>query len=111
MARTQDQRRSSATSRSEDADRRSPIGRLDEQAVDRRAPRIAVVGVGLIGGSIGLAARARLDAAVSGFDPDARVGDAAMARGAIATAAATIEEAVADAELAFVAAPVGVLGE
>jgi prephenate dehydrogenase len=87
------------------------VGRLDEQALDRRALRIAVVGVGLIGGSIGLAARARLDAAVSGFDPDARVGDAALARGAIATAAATIEEAVADAELAFVAAPVGVLGE
>ena len=32
--------------------------------------RIAVLGVGLIGGSIGLAARRRLDAEVAGFDPD-----------------------------------------
>jgi prephenate dehydrogenase len=32
--------------------------------------RIAVLGVGLIGGSIGLAARAKLDAEVAGFDPD-----------------------------------------
>ena len=32
--------------------------------------RIAVLGVGLIGGSIGLAARSRLDAEVAGFDPD-----------------------------------------
>src|SRR5256885_917215 len=31
--------------------------------------RLAVLGVGLIGGSIGLAARARLDAEVVGFDP------------------------------------------
>ena len=34
--------------------------------------RIAVLGVGLIGGSIGLAARRRLEAEVTGFDPDAR---------------------------------------
>ena len=33
--------------------------------------KIAVLGVGLIGGSIGLAARRRLDAEVAGFDPDA----------------------------------------
>src|SRR5215207_2355359 len=32
--------------------------------------RITVLGVGLIGGSIGLAARARLDAEIAGFDPD-----------------------------------------
>ena len=32
--------------------------------------RIAVLGVGLIGGSIGLAARRRLDAEVVGFDPE-----------------------------------------
>jgi prephenate dehydrogenase len=33
--------------------------------------KLAVLGVGLIGGSIGLAARQRLDAEVTGFDPDA----------------------------------------
>ena len=32
--------------------------------------RIAVLGVGLIGGSIGLAAKRRLGAEVRGFDPD-----------------------------------------
>ena len=32
--------------------------------------RIAVVGVGLIGGSIALAARERLGATVAGVDPD-----------------------------------------
>ena len=32
---------------------------------------VAVVGVGLIGGSVGLAARSRLGATVRGFDPRA----------------------------------------
>jgi prephenate dehydrogenase len=32
--------------------------------------RIAVLGVGLIGGSIGLAARTRAGASVRGYDPD-----------------------------------------
>ena len=31
--------------------------------------KIAILGVGLIGGSIGLAARRRLEAEVAGFDP------------------------------------------
>ena len=42
--------------------------------------RIAIVGVGLIGGSIGLAARERLGAEVAGFDPAAGVLEAALAR-------------------------------
>ena len=70
---------------------------------------VAVVGVGLIGGSIGLAARERLGARVVGFDPDADVGAAALGRGAVETVAASIAEAVADAELVFVAAPVSAL--
>ena len=49
--------------------------------------RIALVGVGLIGGSIGLAARERLGASVAGY----------------------VEEAVRDADAAFVAVPVGVI--
>jgi prephenate dehydrogenase len=71
--------------------------------------RVAVVGVGLIGGSIGLAARSRLGAHVTGFDPDRRVGEAALARGAIERTADSVEEAVDGAEIAFVAAPVGAL--
>ena len=68
--------------------------------------RVAVLGVGLIGGSIGLAARARLDAEVSGFDPDRDLLDRAAELGAIDTAASTVAEAVDGAELVFCAAPV-----
>ena len=71
--------------------------------------RAAVVGVGLIGGSIGLALRARLGADVVGFDPDAAVGAAALARGALAAVAGDLATAVAEAELVFVAAPVNAL--
>lgn len=71
---------------------------------------VAVIGVGLIGGSIGLAARERLGARVVGFDPDGDVGSAALARGAVASAASSVAEAAADADLVFVAAPVGALG-
>jgi prephenate dehydrogenase len=71
--------------------------------------RVAVIGVGLIGGSIGMAARERLGATVSGFDPDTAVLDAALALGAIDAAAGSPAEAVGQAELVFIAGPVGVL--
>ncbi len=71
--------------------------------------RIALVGVGLIGGSIGLAARARLDASVAGYDPDGEALELARERGAIDRAADSVSGAVSDAEAVFVAAPVGVL--
>jgi prephenate dehydrogenase len=74
-----------------------------------RRPVVAVVGVGLIGGSIGLAARERLAAEVRGFDP--AEGEQALARGAVTSAAGSIAEAVAGADVAFVAVPVGVLPE
>jgi prephenate dehydrogenase len=69
--------------------------------------RIALVGVGLIGGSIGLAAKRRLDATVVGYDNDAGALELARELGAIDGPAATIAEAVADAEAVFVAVPVG----
>ncbi len=68
--------------------------------------KVAVVGVGLIGGSIGLAARERLGAFVRGYDPSAGAREAAIARGAVVEACDTVEAAVADADFAFVAAPV-----
>ncbi len=68
---------------------------------------VAVLGVGLIGGSIGLAARERADAQVTGFDPADGVLDAALARGALDVAAGSVAEAVAAADAIFVAAPVG----
>ncbi|HTR72144.1 MAG TPA: prephenate dehydrogenase/arogenate dehydrogenase family protein, partial [Solirubrobacteraceae bacterium] len=76
---------------------------------------MAVLGVGLIGGSIGLAARARGQAQVTGWDPgwgadpDAR--EAALRLGAIDVAASDVAGAVEDAQIVFVAAPVGALAE
>src|SRR5437763_12249747 len=71
--------------------------------------KLAIVGVGLIGGSIGLAARERLDATVTGFDRDGDALASALKRGALDHAAASIEEALVEAEAAFVAVPVGPL--
>jgi len=68
--------------------------------------RIAVLGVGLIGGSIGLAARARLDAEVACFDPDLELLDRAKELGAIDAAHDSVASAVEGAELVFCAAPV-----
>src|SRR5438270_13962647 len=73
--------------------------------------RIAVLGVGLIGGSIGLAARRRAGARVCGYDPDADVLARALERGAIDAAAEDIAGAVAGADVVFAAAPVGVLAD
>ncbi len=70
---------------------------------------VAVVGVGLIGGSIGLAARERLGAQVSGYDPAPAARNAALARGAVERACGSVAEALDGAEFAFVAAPVGAL--
>jgi prephenate dehydrogenase len=64
--------------------------------------RIAIVGTGLVGSSIGLAAR-RAGVAVAGFDADATVLAEAVRRGAV-----TGGGSLADAELIVVAVPVGV---
>ncbi len=68
--------------------------------------RVAVLGVGLIGGSIGLAARRRLGAEVAGFDPDPATLERAAANGAIDRGAATVADACGGAEVVFCAAPV-----
>ncbi|HWI22010.1 MAG TPA: prephenate dehydrogenase/arogenate dehydrogenase family protein [Baekduia sp.] len=74
------------------------------------APRVAVIGVGLIGGSVALAARARIEAHVVGWDP--LEGAAAVA---CTQSAGSIAEAVADAELVVIASPLdaiaGVIAE
>jgi prephenate dehydrogenase len=71
--------------------------------------KVAVLGVGLIGGSIGLGARGRLGAEVAGFDPDGELLERAAELGAIDTAAAGIEQACEGAEIVFCAAPVATL--
>ena len=73
--------------------------------------KVAVVGVGLIGGSIGLAARQRLGAHVSGYDPSAAAREMAIARGAVLEAHDTVAAAVDGADFAFVAAPVQSLAD
>jgi prephenate dehydrogenase len=69
---------------------------------------VAVVGVGLIGGSIGLAARGRLGATVRGVDPRA---DAALARGAVDSVHRDLGDALDGADAAFVAVPVDELAD
>jgi prephenate dehydrogenase len=71
--------------------------------------RIAIVGVGLIGGSIGLAARERLGATVSGWSRSRATLERALALGALDRAGDSLADAVRDAEAVFVCAPVGVL--
>src|SRR3954454_15042412 len=70
------------------------------------ARRLAVLGVGLIGGSVGLAARAG-GAEVAGFDTDPDVLAAAPERGAIDREAASVADAVGDADGVFACAAVG----
>ncbi len=71
--------------------------------------RVAVIGVGLIGGSVALAAKERLGAEVSGWDFNPAACSQACASGVIDTAARSIEAALDGAEAAFVAAPVEAL--
>ncbi len=68
-----------------------------------------MLGVGLIGGSIGLAARERLGAYVCGYDAAPSVLGRALELGAIEQAAPDIVAAVADADVVFAATPVGAL--
>jgi prephenate dehydrogenase len=69
--------------------------------------KVAVLGVGLIGGSIGLAAGRRVGAHVVGYDPDAEALSRAVAVGAIGETASDIATAVKDADYVFIATPVG----
>jgi prephenate dehydrogenase len=71
--------------------------------------RIAVVGVGLIGGSIALAARERGLGEVTAWDADPEALEAALDRGALDSAADDLAGALDDADAAFVAVPVGAL--
>jgi prephenate dehydrogenase len=70
--------------------------------------RLAVVGTGLIGASVALAARRVGVDEVRGWDLDAEALDVAAERGAVEPAS-SLEEAVRGAELAVVAAPVAAL--
>lgn len=74
--------------------------------------RIAVLGVGLIGGSVGLAARERVDGAeVAGFGRSPQRLQLAQELGAIDRIARTLVEALDGADACVCAAPVGALEE
>ena len=73
--------------------------------------KVALIGTGLIGGSIGLALKQRTDADVTAFDADVGAADRAVDRGAADRRADSPEEAVQAAEFVFIATPVGVIAE
>ena len=70
--------------------------------------KLAVIGVGLIGGSVGMAARRRLGAEVVGCDPDAASLQTAIERGAIDAGVPTLQE-LPEADAVVVAVPVPAL--
>ncbi len=71
--------------------------------------RLAIIGTGLIGASVGLAAKRVEGTSIAGFDPDEGALAVAAERGAVDDACGSLQEAVEGAELAVVAAPVGQL--
>ena len=72
--------------------------------------RIAVLGTGLIGGSIGLASR-KAGAHVVGFDADPTRLVRALELGAVSEAAPSVADAVAGVDVCVVAVPVGKVAE
>ena len=74
---------------------------------DAGVSTVAVIGVGLMGGSLGLAARERAGVAeVRGFSQTRATLDLALERGALTQACGSLEEAVAGADIVFVCTPV-----
>src|SRR6266516_3087864 len=71
--------------------------------------RLAVIGTGLIGASVGLAAKRAGVAHVEGYDLDAGATAIAAERGAVDGVASSLAEAVSGSDLAVVAAPIAEL--
>ena len=70
-------------------------------------PRLAIIGLGLIGGSFARALRAAdVVGAIQGFDPDPAQAEAALALGVIDQAAVSAAEAVREADVVVLAVPV-----
>ena len=87
------------------ADRRAPASPETEPQRPRAVEQLAVVGTGLVGTSVALAA-GRAGTRCRGFDSDRRVLESAATRGGL-EAASSLAEAVAGAQLVVVAVPVG----
>ena len=87
------------------AERRAPAQPAAAAERPRAVDRLAVVGTGLVGTSVALAA-GRTGTRTRGFDANRGVLERAAARGALEPVP-SLAEAVADAELVVVAVPVG----
>lgn len=72
---------------------------------DADTRRVAILGLGVMGASIGLALRARTDWKVVGWDRNPRAAEIARDRAAVDQVAASVEEAARSAEVAILAAP------
>src|SRR5881275_1124491 len=73
--------------------------------------RLAVVGTGLIGASVALAAKRGGRTGVIGYDVEPEALSSALRRGAVDGRAGSLDEAVAETEVAVVAAPVAQLAD
>jgi cyclohexadieny/prephenate dehydrogenase len=74
--------------------------------------RVAIIGLGLLGGSVGLAVAEHLPGVMTtGYDADPAVRRRAAERGLIGTVCETPEDAVRDADLVLLCVPVGAMGD
>ena len=72
---------------------------------------VAIIGLGLLGGSIGLAVQDRAsDITTTGYDADADVRGKAAERGLVGTVYTSVSDAVAEADLVILCVPVGAMG-
>ena len=73
---------------------------------------VAIIGLGLLGGSIGLAVQQHLpDTRTTGYDADPATRRRAAERGLVATVCDSATDAVADADLVIFCVPVGAMGD
>ncbi len=73
--------------------------------------RVTIIGLGLIGGSVGLSVREMLpDVATTGWDADADVRARAAERGLAGIICDSVAEAVREADLVILCVPVGAMG-
>ena len=74
--------------------------------------RVAIIGLGLLGGSVGLAVAEHLPGVMTtGYDADPAVRRRAAERGLVGTVCATPEDAVHAADLVLLCVPVGAMGK
>jgi prephenate dehydrogenase len=71
--------------------------------------KVALIGTGLIGGSLGMALKANTDVVVVAFDRDPAAAARAVERGAADEVAATAADAATGADFIFIATPVGAI--